>query len=760
MFLFLAILATFSAITMLAAGGLSLLRNPSKIEHQWFFALTLALFFWVPANFFDSNIARPIITSILVKIDYSLALLIAWLLLQFVCALTRSSTYKNSKIKYYYANKRNFRIGSAVANCIMIAAIASNLVFHVSVRAGSLKITSTHLALIYIVMIASYFIYALSILGQAYLKSPINKRQGLNIIWVGFFIAIIANVASNLVFPSLIEHRAVVEELNIIGYVGLLLLVGCVYFAITTKKLFDIRLVVARSLAYALLVIFLGATYTGLITLTSFLFVSGSRLSTLFVVSNLILTLFAALTFQYVRDFLNRLTSRVFFRDVYNTQDVINDINVITTSTIDLNMLLHDSSTLLAHVMKGSYCTYVIAGKNDDYRLVGTTGTPHELAKYSNSVLGILRPHTPVILEDLESHETWKTQLDHLQTELFIPLYTNQTLIGFMAFGTKQNGVVYTPQDINLLSLVADNLAVAIQNALRFEEIENFNITLQQKVTDATHRLANANKRLVALDETKDDFISMASHQLRTPLTSVKGYLSLVLEGDAGKITPLQRKMLSQAFTSSQHMVYLIADLLNVSRLKTGKFVIDPIKSNMADVVKEEIDQLTEVLDSHSLTMVYNRPPGFPDLMLDETKTRQVIMNFIDNAIYYTPAGGVVTVELLDKPSSVELRVVDNGIGVPKSEQHHLFTKFYRAGNARKARPDGTGLGLFMAKKVVIAQGGAIIFESSEGKGSVFGFSLPKATHKVLDQDAAASPTQGAAKSVPSIASGVKNVSR
>jgi signal transduction histidine kinase len=221
--------------------------------------------------------------------------------------------------------------------------------------------------------------------------------------------------------------------------------------------------------------------------------------------------------------------------------------------------------------------------------------------------------------------------------------------------------------------------------------------------------------------------------------------LSLVLEGDAGKISPLQRKMLSQAFTSSQHMVYLIADLLNVSRLKTGKFIIDSAESNLAEVVQEEINQLTEVLDSHSLKLVYNKPTNFPELMLDETKTRQVIMNFIDNAIYYTPAGGVVTVELLDKPQDVELRVVDNGIGVPKSEQHHLFTKFYRAGNARKARPDGTGLGLFMAKKVVIAQGGAIIFESTEGKGSVFGFSIPKSKIAMPTLTPAPEPERGAA---------------
>jgi signal transduction histidine kinase len=186
--------------------------------------------------------------------------------------------------------------------------------------------------------------------------------------------------------------------------------------------------------------------------------------------------------------------------------------------------------------------------------------------------------------------------------------------------------------------------------------------------------------------------------------------------------------MLGQAFISSQRMVYLIADLLNVSRLKTGKFVIEPAPTNLAEMVSEEIDQLVETAAGKGIQLTYKKPKDFPVLMLDETKTRQVVMNFVDNAIYYTPSGGHIAVELAETPTSVELKVVDDGIGVPASEQHHLFTKFYRARNAQKARPDGTGLGLFMAKKVILAQGGSIIFESTEGKGSTFGFLFSKPT--------------------------------
>jgi signal transduction histidine kinase len=173
-------------------------------------------------------------------------------------------------------------------------------------------------------------------------------------------------------------------------------------------------------------------------------------------------------------------------------------------------------------------------------------------------------------------------------------------------------------------------------------------------------------------------------------------------------------------------MVYLISDLLNVSRLKTGKFIIEPVKTNLADIIEEEVEQLLETAKGRNLELSFKKPEHFPTLMLDETKIRQVLMNFIDNAVYYTPSGGHIVINLLETPRTIEFTVVDDGIGVPRHEQHHLFSKFYRANNAKRARPDGTGLGLFMAKKVIIAQGGAVVFKSQEGRGSTFGFTFTK----------------------------------
>ena len=301
-----------------------------------------------------------------------------------------------------------------------------------------------------------------------------------------------------------------------------------------------------------------------------------------------------------------------------------------------------------------------------------------------------------------------------------VKLLSRHRLVGLIVVGFNQLKDEILEKDRLLLDRLSEVVGIALDSRLLSEE--------NQQVL---RQLQKTNEKLKVMDETKDEFISMASHQLRTPLTSVKGYLSMVLEGDAGELNDMQKKLLEQSFMSSQRMVYLIADLLNLSRLRTGKFIIETRPTNLAEVIESEVEQLKAVAAGRNLTLTYVKPKTFPLLMLDETKIRQVIMNFADNAIHYTPSGGKIDIAVKETKTSVEYSVTDNGIGIPPAEQHHLFNKFFRAKNAQKARPDGTGLGLFMAKKVIVAQGGAIIFSSVENKGSTFGFTFSKEKLKV-----------------------------
>ncbi|MDB5186450.1 MAG: putative Histidine kinase [Candidatus Saccharibacteria bacterium] len=504
-------------------------------------------------------------------------------------------------------------------------------------------------------------------------------------------------------------------------------------YAIIRHRLFDIRPIIARSLGYAATILVLASVY-GFLFLGITQKVFHLHLPFISIIFFSIATSIAALVFQQLKTTFDKVTNKLFYHDSYDPQSFLDQLNRVVVSNVDTEPLLEKTSQVIESHIKSDFCAFSL--RETAYLPRRTVGNPQkELSDIDAIKIRTLTAniHKRVIVADEvvdEYPELYKILRENdieILTRLVATVKYEVEGIGYLMLGPKKSGNPYTKQDADIIRIASSTLVIAIENSLRFEEIQNFNITLQNKVDDATRELRRTNEKLKSLDETKDEFISMASHQLRTPLTSVKGYLSMVLEGDAGKLNEMQEKLLNQAFVSSQRMVYLIADLLNVSRLRTGKFIIDAVPTNLADVIEGEVGQLVETAQARGLELKYNKPNNFPTLMLDETKIRQVLMNFIDNAIYYTPSGGHITVNLSETPDAIEYTVTDDGIGVPKAEQHQLFTKFYRAGNAKQARPDGTGLGLYMARKVVVAQGGTIIFKSQEAKGSIFGFSFAKA---------------------------------
>jgi signal transduction histidine kinase len=525
-------------------------------------------------------------------------------------------------------------------------------------------------------------------------------------------------ILSNFVLVVVFDLHAQLS----LGPAYTLIFSGTIAYAIVKHRLFDIRAAVSRSVAYLLIVLTMALLYGVLLFGVVNVLFPGSDKEFLRQVISVILVVPLAVSFQSIKLFFDRITSQIFYRTFYEPQQVLYELSTTLVHAVDTKTITTESSNVLRKAIPATSLEFWLKADEAEHE--------HEHSE-SLQLLGKLYQSTKaddvIIIDEYPRHPEIIRQLRDQNVAALVRLRTNSGDLGFMTLSFKSSGEMYSEQDVRLLRISADEIAISLQNAVHFEAIQRFNATLQDKIQQSTRELRHTNEKLRALDETKDDFISMASHQLRTPLTSVKGYLSMVIEGDAGEINETQRKMLSQAYTSSQRMVYLIADLLNVSRLKTGKFVLESAPTELSKMIDEEIGQLTETAAARSLTLNYDKPVDFPTLMLDETKTRQVLMNFIDNAIYYTPKDGHITIELKDTGPTVEFRVIDDGIGVPKSEQHHLFTKFYRAGNARKARPDGTGLGLFMAKKVITAQNGVLIFDSKEDKGSTFGFIFDKA---------------------------------
>lgn len=722
----------------IAVGLLVLLRNYRKLQNILFFVFALSLAGWVIGigGFLITH--EEHVAFVWAKAYYSFPLLIVGSMALF----SRSFPTGEHVSWRWWAPVLLGYVCLTVPLLLVHSFLTESLAYH---SWGKEIVLNRQEYLIYGAYIIGCIGFGLVSVFLKSLRADGLVRKQLNFYFYGFLFTSVFGLFFNLILPWYGNYKLIW-----IGPLFTSFFVASIAYSIARHRLFDVRLVVARSLGYLLSLVVLASIY-GFVVFGIAKFIFGMHISVLAQALLSAATGLAALMFHRVQRYFDKLTNRLFYRDAYDAQDLFNQLNQALVASLDLRHLLTQSLSIIETALKPDYVAIGLKEGEHGHRLFST-----QKLKLSEDDINRVRELTPLVhhkviiadlIDDPGSRELKELMVANnvaALVRLTQDARRTQEGLGYLILGNKRSGNPYNSQDTQVLDTVANELIIAIQNALHYEEIQNFNVTLQQKVDDATRQLRRANERLKQLDETKDDFISMASHQLRTPLTSVKGYISMVLEGDAGKISSTQRDMLEQAFFSSQRMVFLIADLLNVSRLKTGKFVIDPSPVNLADMIGEEVKQLEETAQSRSLELIYHKPEGFPPLMLDETKTRQVIMNFIDNAIYYTPEGGRINVKLLENPAAVELRVEDNGIGVPKSEQHHLFTKFYRAGNARKARPDGTGLGLFMAKKVIVAQGGAIIFESREGKGSTFGFALSKS--KLAVPGRSAHPTEATSK--------------
>jgi PAS domain S-box-containing protein len=227
------------------------------------------------------------------------------------------------------------------------------------------------------------------------------------------------------------------------------------------------------------------------------------------------------------------------------------------------------------------------------------------------------------------------------------------------------------------------------------------------------------------IDKAKTEFVSLASHQLRTPLSTINWYSEMLLGGDAGKLNKEQKEFLQQIYTGNQRMVDLVNALLNVSRLELGTFVIDPEVCDLKDIAKKVIADILPQMKTKKQTFKEEYAKDLPKASVDKKFVDIIMQNLLSNAMKYTPEGGEIKFSISKDKDNFIISVADTGMGIPKNQQEKIFTKMFRADNVRESDTVGTGLGLYMVKSILEQSGGKIWFESTENKGTTFFIAIP-----------------------------------
>jgi signal transduction histidine kinase len=305
-----------------------------------------------------------------------------------------------------------------------------------------------------------------------------------------------------------------------------------------------------------------------------------------------------------------------------------------------------------------------------------------------------------------------------------IKLFATQALVLFVTLLIASKFFYKT----DMAGLILNTATFALFSISGVFLIRSVRVEIQQRdrLENLTSQLSDSNEKLKSVDKLKTEFLSLASHQLRSPLTAIKGYSSMLIEGSYGKLTAKIDEPIKRIYTSAQGLVSIVEDLLNVSKIEQGGMKYELMQTDLAPVVQNLYNEMQIPAQSKNIIFSLEMAQGEKFIVnADPTKIKQVFLNLTDNSIKYTPDGGTVTVSLTRVDDTVVFAVKDNGVGISPETKAKLFEKFSR-GEGGKMNTGGSGLGLYLARQIALAHKGDVVIESEGlGKGSIFKVVLP-----------------------------------
>ncbi len=550
-----------------------------------------------------------------------------------------------------------------------------------------------------------------------YPKAKGNKKQQLRYILVG----------SLLGFGGGVTNFFLWFDMPIAPVGNLIVFLYVVIFGYTMLKhrLMDIRLIVVKSIVYFLLIVSIGLLYVlSIFVLGALVFKNFTGVEAYW--ASLAVALVVAFTFQPIRRSFTKWTEKIFFRGQYNFESLTSDLNEVATSTIILPELLFKFLNALLEEMRITRGSFILLEKGAKIYETESLGYKQTLNLKKDEIEHFLNEKKIEIFEEAEEGSKTKELMRKYNTTLILPLKAEEEIVGFLFLGEKKSGDIYSPQDLRVLDIITAQLSLGIQNAKAYEKIQKFNLILRAEINRATKELRDVNDRLIATDKSKDEFISLASHEIRTPIATLEGYLSML---NNQKLKAEEQKMIStRAYESVERLSILAKDLLDTSRIDQKRMKITKQPTRLERLIQHAVESFQFQAQDKGLYVRFKKPEKMlPEIKIDPDRISEVLNNLVGNALKYTEKGGV-TISLAYKDKEAIVAVSDTGIGIPQKDVEHLFEKFYQAQSASSILSNergGTGLGLYITRNIIEMHGGKIWVESKMKKGTTFYFSLP-----------------------------------
>ena len=706
----------FAIIGNISLSLFTLIKNPKSATNRFFFFFAALIAFYILCNYMLTHQITSTGTFFWVKIIMATAPFIN--IAFFLLVATFPKTKFTMKPYVFWL--------SLVSAVIFIPLAQLNLIFTSAPTIGAGAGTPGPAMPFFLLQTVFFLGGGFVVLIRKYRKAQAIEKIQLKLFLLGAVFMFASILIINLLF-IIIFHNS-----SLIGFLPLytLVFIGFITYAIVRHRFLDIRLIVARTVAYFVLLFFVVATFIAWMFITSNLFFKNT-ISMAQTVVLILIMLLIAFFIDPVKAFLERVTDRLFFKGKYNTNELVFNLTQIMASTLRLEDLTKKTLERLLATMRVTRGAFILFESDQKVHVVNPEHAENITVKPEvvKSMFALKR----IVIFDEEEDENIKQMMRDLNVIITVPLYEDDHQEGLLVLGEKKSGEIYSSQDIDVLEIFGPEVSVALRNAESYEEISRFNITLKEEIDRATKDLQTANVKLKALDKLKNEFVSVASHELRTPMTAIKSYLWMALNGKGGELNEKQKYYVERGYNSVDRLIRLVNDMLNISRIESGRITIDLKSADLLKMTQEVVEEVLPRAKELDVEVTIQKPNMLPPVLADADKIKEVLFNLIGNSLKFTPKGGKITISYSQKGGFVETKVVDSGAGIAKEDLGKLFQKFGLIEGSyvtnQTSTNMGTGLGLYICRSIINLHHGEIKASSEgKGKGTTFTFTLKEFT--------------------------------
>lgn len=697
MLIFFAIIAFSISASMAGLGYAAFIKNKQSLTNGLFFIFSIVLAFWCASNFLENWVDSPELATLFLRLDFLLGPIVFYLIFLFLINFPEPNKKLTSKMLWLVIPTL------AISGLTLTNSIIKDINFNnnkIGFDFGILFNSYVFVILFYLISAIVYQIWQFKRITGA-------RKMQVRYVLIGFIVTSIITLIFNLFLQNNIS-----QEVFRIGNFSPIILIGCIYYAIARYHLMNIGKILRLGAIYTLLL----TTITLMYVTAGYIFISFLHIGEPwnFIIPSLIITF----SFLPVKRNIEKVTDKIFFKKQYKFSEVagqiessIHEVGLDLDKTLEIinrvitETLKVEHSAILILIPKGHFISRQVIGENlNNFKLKQHSPIISYLNAYKKKVLDKEELERDIYNKNANDASLTKVlkELEKNNLSLVVPIELKDKLIGIYLIGPKKSQDPYTEEDLRLLRHVAWEMGFSIDNANSYEELKR-------------------------LDDVKSNFISVVSHQLRTPVTVARCNLELCF--DKGVSSNEKKEAIKSAYDGTLSLGKQLDQLITVLEIEEKKITLAKNKVKINDLINRVINDNEINLSNKNLKLIFKKIKTDYEITCDENKIKKVLDILLTNSINYVFNEGKIEIsvkkEIYNRKAKLIISISDNGIGISEQSKGEVFKKFLRAPEAIAVAPNGFGLGLFIAKKIVDAHGGEITFENNDGKGVTFFLSLP-----------------------------------